>query len=320
MKASKIGLQALKLAVTAGLLWFVIDKFALGAVAERLRTMQPFWAVAAIAALLAQTIFAGLRWHHVGLLLGAPISLRQAMRFTFIGQFFNQVLPSSVGGDGVRTWLVSRSGVSIARAAVSIFCDRIAALVMLTIIVAAALPTLIIETDTQIPSIHTLALTLPALTALGLFFLFLFGTKLSSTLIKFRLTRPVGVLIRDLRILLFTPTKSLSITGLAFLVQLLTVLAIYLCAKGLNIDLNFAPILLLPLILLISMVPISFAGWGLRETAMIIGLGFAGIDSQAALAISVAFGVAQIIVSLPGAAFAAIGTLSERHISPESPF
>jgi hypothetical protein len=62
-------------------------------------------------------------------------------------------------------------------------------------------------------------------------------------------------------------------------------------------------LILVPLILVVSMIPISFAGWGIREGAMVVGLGFVGVASADALAISVAFGLAQIAIGLPGGAF-----------------
>jgi len=46
------------------------------------------------------------------------------MRFNLIGAFFNQTLPSSIGGDAVRLWLVPRGGAGWRAATFSIFVDR----------------------------------------------------------------------------------------------------------------------------------------------------------------------------------------------------
>ena len=46
------------------------------------------------------------------------------MRFNLIGTFFNQTLPSSIGGDAVRLWLVARGGAGWRAATYSIFVDR----------------------------------------------------------------------------------------------------------------------------------------------------------------------------------------------------
>jgi len=49
-------------------------------------------------------------------------------------------------------------------------------------------------------------------------------------------------------------------------------------------------------------IPISFAGWGVREGAMVVGLGFAGVSPSEALAISLLLGVTQFAIGLPGCA------------------
>ncbi len=51
------------------------------------------------------------------------------------------------------------------------------------------------------------------------------------------------------------------------------------------------------------MIPISFAGWGIREGAMVTLFAFAGVNADTALALSLAFGVALLAVSLPGCAW-----------------
>jgi hypothetical protein len=53
---------------------------------------------------------------------------------------------------------------------------------------------------------------------------------------------------------------------------------------------------------LITALPISVGGWGIRETAMIGILSLVGISTSAALSLSVQIGLLTILVTLPGAA------------------
>ena len=86
-------------------------------------------------------IFIGvLRWREISAECGAPLETRQAMRFNLIGTFFNQTLPSSIGGDAVRLWLVARGGAGWRAATYSIFVDRAIGLIALAIIIVASLP------------------------------------------------------------------------------------------------------------------------------------------------------------------------------------
>src|SRR2546430_2874933 len=70
----------------------------------------------------------------------SDLATNQAMRFNLIGTFFNQTLPSSIGGDAVRLWLVARGGAGWRAATYSIFVDRAIGLIALAIIIVASLP------------------------------------------------------------------------------------------------------------------------------------------------------------------------------------
>lgn len=304
MKVRHIGLVAFKISITVGLFWYLIGKFDLESVILQLRSMQPLWAVAAIATLLAQLLLTGIRWYFVGRLVGAQLALPQALRLMLIGQFFNQLLPSSIGGDAVRAWIATREGIPLGRAAVSIFCDRAAGLVVVVLVVSLSLLLLPMVWQADILAASGFVNFLAAFTAVGLLVLLLLGVKVAELMMEFHLSRPIGVLIRDMRIVLFTNIKSLQVIGLSIVVQVLMVLVVYFFAIGVNADLSFAyGLVLIPMIMLVSMMPVSFAGWGLREGAMVIGLGYVDITAVDALAISVSFGLAQIVVGLPGGIF-----------------
>ena len=57
---------------------------------------------------------------------------------------------------------------------------------------------------------------------------------------------------------------------------------------------------LMPPIMLITTIPLTIGGWGVRENAMIIGFGLIGISSDAALALSVLLGLVGLFTTLPG--------------------
>jgi glycosyltransferase 2 family protein len=304
MKLRHIALVIFKISITGWLLWYLIEKIDFQSVILQLRSMQPLWAAAAVITLLVQLLLVGIRWYFVGQLVGAKLSLPQALRLVLIGQFFNQLLPSSIGGDAVRTWMATRDGISLGRAAASIICDRAVGLVVVVYVASLSLLMLPVAWQPGIFAAGKFVLYLAAIVAVGLLVLLLLGAKIAKLMMDFRLTRPFGVLIRDMRIVLFTSFKSLQIIGLSTVVQVLMVLVAYFFAKGINADLGFAyGLVLIPMIMLVSMMPVSFAGWGLRESAMVIGLGFIGITAVDALAISVSFGIAQIVIGLPGGVF-----------------
>ncbi|HEY9538811.1 MAG TPA: lysylphosphatidylglycerol synthase domain-containing protein, partial [Kiloniellaceae bacterium] len=113
--------------------------------------------------------------------------------------------------------------------------------------------------------------------------------------------RPFLALAGDARRVLLTPATSLALLLLSALAQLLTVGATYLLAQGLGLPLAFADCLaLMPAVVLITFFPLSLAGWGVREGAAVLLLGVAGLAADAALAVSVLFGLGMLAAGLPG--------------------
>ena len=99
-----------------------------------------------------------------------------------------------------------------------------------------------------------------------------------------------------------------AIVVASVLIQFCNVLAVFVLARagGVSIDFLATAAVALPALLIATM-PIALAGWGVREGALIVGYGLFGVAPAAALAISVAFGLAMLIVSLPGALFIRLG-------------
>ena len=54
--------------------------------------------------------------------------------------------------------------------------------------------------------------------------------------------------------------------------------------------------------LLVALIPVSLGGWGVREGAFVVLLGFYGVAPEQGLIVSVLFGLALLAASLPGLA------------------
>src|ERR1700686_4196774 len=136
----RILLSTLKIFVSAALLYLALRKANFSDLASRIDVASLGWIGLAIAVTFLQIFVGVLRWRVVSAECGAPLATRQAMRFNLIGAFFNQTLPSSIGGDAVRLWLVARGGAGLRAATYSIFVDRAIGLIALAIIILATLP------------------------------------------------------------------------------------------------------------------------------------------------------------------------------------
>src|SRR5215475_1953548 len=88
-----------------------------------LRWVNVGWVALAIVFLAAQTMFLANRWREIATVCHATLAFISALQITFIATFFNQVLPSTVGGDGARIWLFARKGAGWAKATYSVLVD-----------------------------------------------------------------------------------------------------------------------------------------------------------------------------------------------------
>src|ERR1700738_5134288 len=136
----RILLSTIKILISAALLYFALRKVNFSDLASRINIASLGWIGMAIAVTFIQIFVGVLRWREVSAECGAPLGTMQAMRYNVIGTFFNQTLPSSIGGDAVRLWLVARSGAGWRAATYSIFIDRAIGLIALAIVIVASLP------------------------------------------------------------------------------------------------------------------------------------------------------------------------------------
>src|ERR1700744_622310 len=133
-------LSAIKILVSAALLYLALRKANFADLASRIDLVSAAWLALAVAVTFFQIFIGVLRGEIVSAECGAPLPIREAMRYNVIGTFFNQTLPSSIGGDAVRLWLVARSGAGWRAATYSIFVDRAVGLIALAVIIVASLP------------------------------------------------------------------------------------------------------------------------------------------------------------------------------------
>ena len=92
----RILLSTLKIVVSAALLYFSLRKVDLAELVARIDVSSLGWLGVAIAVTFLQIFIGVLRWREISAECGAPLPIRQAMRFNVIGTFFNQTLPSSI--------------------------------------------------------------------------------------------------------------------------------------------------------------------------------------------------------------------------------
>ena len=294
----KLLFTILRLLVTAGLLWALATRFDIGHAVEMACRVSPPLLAAALAALVASVLANAVRWQAILAAEGPSPGFGSLTKLLFVGLFFNQVLPTGIGGDAVRAWHVRRLGVPLGAAARSVLLDRASGYAVMVAIYAASLPPLLRSLPgpgERAGVVAMFGIALAGLLALPL-----------MDLLPVRLMRLPGLaaladLSRATRRLIADPRRGAALLGLSALAVGLAVLAFKLVGDSLGIRLSFLTwLIVISPVSLIQLAPVSLAGWGVRETAMVVVLAGFGVPATAALAISVLMGLTLIVLGLPG--------------------
>ncbi len=291
---------AVRIAVTGLLLWYVFGKVDFAALAARARDFSTVLLLA-IPIVLTQVALAALRWGTVIRAIHAPVGFGTVLPLTFVGMFFSQALPSAIGGDAVRIWHVYRHGLSLRAAFNSVLLDRLVAMAALLLVMLATLFWFYRLVDD--PGVRLAVNAAIVLLSAGLALLYLLKS-LPDAFSRWRAMRALRNLSRDLYALCVSPGAVLRVTAISVLLHVLTTLVVFVIARSLSLSIGVLDCLaLVPPVILLTVLPISLAGWGVRELGMIAALGYAGVAATDALLISVTFGVLALLLSLPGGWF-----------------
>lgn len=292
------GKTVINLIVTAALLFAVFRSVDISQ--ARFQT-SAFWAwpwVGAFSLLVVQHFaFRALRWNLILSFLDKPFSYSKAWQFAAVSQFFNQILPSSVGGDGVLIYLAHKEERSLRVAVHSVLIDRIVGTSTLLSLCIVTLPFAAAHLSDR-RMLAAVSLSLAALAAsLSLPLILRMAAKISparfaSTLQQF--CASIGSVWRPW-------SRLCALMVICGAGHIFMAASVCLIAVAFAIPLPIFPTLLfLPSVFLLTIVPVSFGGWGLREASMVVLLGYGGVSPADALTVSVLFGLTDLAVSMPG--------------------
>lgn len=300
----------LKIIVTLVLLAVLLARVDMSAVGENVSAIGFRTAAACVLTIVALSFLVALRWHLILVAMQSGLHLSECWRLVMIGLFFNQTLPSGIGGDAVRVWLMVRRGERLRTSLLSVATDRIFAL-------AAVLACLIVALC--LVNNRTVLLLILSLSTAGVgcfLALFSFNATLEWMVRRWpqlagaRAKAPTSLLrglglARDLSRTVWGVSSNWSagppVLLLSIINQIVLGLVIYLIARALGSTIGLVDTLILfPPAMLLSMMPISFGGWGVREAAIVWLFGSVGVPPETALGISILFGLITTAAGLPG--------------------
>jgi glycosyltransferase 2 family protein len=266
----------------------VLRSMDFGAVVGAIRRAAPTGLGLAALVIPAQFIVLVCRWQVVIRIVGGRAAGFRPLALV-LGQslLIGQVLPSSVGADVARTVMLAQL-TGAAAAARSVICDRALGFASLSLLVMPALPVLAHDIGGLRPIFALAVAALGTAIAVVIFFL-----VLSLPIFIPLVGRHFSVIADHLR----DSFGCFSAMGLALASNLLGVLLIFLLGSAIGAGLQALDCLILvPPALLISALPISLGGWGVREGAMVAAFNLVQADPAGVAAVSVMFGLTTPLV------------------------
>ena len=306
-RARRFGLLLLKLAAF-GLICLVLSRHVdLEQMRATLQRVRPDLIAAAFVVLVAQLAVASWRWMLLLRLDGLPARGPRYFVYFGMGNITN-LLPGGVIGDVFRVWQVSREGLRIESAANAVILDRLVALATLgALVVVSVLGQALLDGSLREP-IRLVALAVGLCILAGIAFVALAEPFLRGLAAR-RWLSLLHSLSLSTRALL---TRSAPGRGKVLLVALgghLLLIAALLCiARAFDVSLEVGVALVVfPIVLLVSSVPVIPGGWGVREAAMVVALTPFGVAVEAAIGVSVTFGLLALAANLlPALAYLAL--------------
>lgn len=235
-----------------------------------------FW-LAALGLLVVTQVVGSVRWRLFASAMRFTHSLPRMTSYAFVGNFFNLVLPTSMGGDVIRAWyLDGKSGRKLAAFA-SVFLDRLNGLLVLLVMACTAVVLSPVPLPAWIP------LSIAVIAGGGVL-------GISALALAERWGRLPAKRVRQLQTMLHLlkePRTLIAATLLSIFVQVSSVAIVWLIGLGLQMPVPTAYYwIMVPMVSLLTLLPVSINGMGVREGGVVLFLAPLGVEHGIALTLA----------------------------------
>lgn len=281
----------LRIIISLGLLGFLGWHTDWHQVAKAFSEMHIALWLAAVGLLVISQLLSSIRWHILAKDMQIDRPLSHMMGIYFIGTYFNLLLPTAVGGDVVRAWYLDGQSGQRLRAFLSVLLDRLCGLAMLLFLATCA----VLLSPLELPQWLSLSVyALAGCAVLGL---------ISLPIIRNHSDKAPGKLKHLLLALHELPSVNALFwpVVLSFAVQASNVIIVWMVGVSIGVEVPASFYwILVPVVSLLTMLPISVNGMGVREGAMALLLGPLGVNHGEALTLAFLWFAVSASVSLLG--------------------
>lgn len=273
-KLRKKLITALKIIVSAALIYFIFTKINLEDVVSTLKRSNPFYLILGVLLVVFSKVMAAFRLNLYFHEIGVKITQSSNLKLYLLGMFYNLFLPGGIGGDAYKGYVIQKEYKSGTKKVVSVLLlDRLSG--MLLIFIYACIFSLLIKNGFFNDFNWLIVLAIP----LSVVTFWLLHKKF------FPYTLPIF-------------WKSVGYSALVQLSQLVCILCIL---KSLSIDMaTFEYLFVFLVSSIVSVIPLTIGGIGSREVTFLYGAKWLGLDANMSISISFVFFLITALISLFG--------------------
>jgi uncharacterized protein (TIRG00374 family) len=293
---------------------------------RKLTEINPVIFICSLVIFIIAQIIVGLRWWILLRSQSIFISLISAVRLHFLGLFYNNCMPGSVGGDLIRAWYVTKHTDKRFEAALSVFVDRVVGLVS-TLMIAAFFYTLFLRGENLGITTRKSSSLLNSIKEYRTLFLWLFGIlvfvfaglllcgksrarlKKVCVYIGKYVLQTYGRFKEAIWLYCKKPFTLPTALGLTVLLQIMAITGFWFVGRSLGITASIKYYyVFFTLTWVLGAVPVSIGGAVVVEgMLMLLFINFAGVAEDSALVLALCQRFVWLLASLPGAAIHLLG-------------
>lgn len=300
----RTALVVVKLVLSLALFAYVVAKVSPGDIWATIRSANTRILLAAAGLFLFSNLLGSWLWARLLRARGVPIPYAKAASYYFVGLFFNNFLPSNIGGDIARISDAAKHADHVSPVFSATLMDRL--LGVLAIALVAVLASSAAVDRFHLYAIYT-TMVIVFLVSLGLVLSIFNRTVLKAFEWPFRvigaraIERGIARLMDDLHGYKGQIGVLLGAFAASLIVQISRILVHYLVGLALGVRLAMGYyFLFVPALAALVSLPLSMNGLGIREGAGVVLFHMAGLTKEQAFAVPFLTYVISVLISLLG--------------------
>lgn len=290
--------------LTVILLGLVLYKVGLRELFDTLKQADPVFIFLAFCASIFQVWIGVVKWHVLLKSRGFQVPFLYLFKLYLVGAFFNNFLPSNVGGDVVRVYELGKRIGDGTKALASVFVERFTGFIVLIVVSCLAfLTNLTLVEDAAL----TLAMLASVVALLGILWVVLDARllRLVGRWIKIGIVQKIVAKFQKFQAALYEYGDDRSTLVQAFWLSLVfyigAIVYVFVAARAFHTSVDLLDIAIItPIILVVSMMPLTFNGIGVQEWAYVLLFTWVGLPASVGLSTIILIRAATLISALAG--------------------